>query len=412
MGSPRRPRTRMTARSRILVLVAGSAACAVAAEGPPATPTGSYELEATVNGRAFPVRLELLSVEDRPWGRLTVAAGREVVVAVRGTEGTGGTWSFAVGGPVRDMRLRFQEDVAAGTITLGGGPPIPLQGRRAGDVGAPEGLRSHHVLAPLGLAARAGEEGASFPVVTPEGALIFTRHGPDLSRQTLMISEAGPDGWEDPRVMEMSGRHSDRSPALLPDGSGIVFASDRPAGDDDGEGYRLWFAPRAGPGEWGEPVRVEFEGGWDHDSRQPSVTTDGTLYFSSDAPGGSGEGDIHAAAPGASGRWGPPRNLGEPVNGPADEHGAFLAPDGSYMILASSGARQGQRGGDDLYLSLRTADGWSPPLALELPVNTFANEYGAWVSSLDHHLYFTSDRYGYAKIFRVDARAAGLPGGA
>ncbi|HUF67636.1 MAG TPA: hypothetical protein VMM79_03215 [Longimicrobiales bacterium] len=35
-----------------------------------------------------------------------------------------------------------------------------------------------------------------------------------------------------------------------------------------------------------------FEGGWNHDARQPSVTRDGTLYFSPDAPGGQGEGDI------------------------------------------------------------------------------------------------------------------------
>ena len=34
-------------------------------------------------------------------------------------------------------------------------------------------------------------------------------------------------------------------------------------------------------------------------------------------------------------------NLGESINGPANEHGAFVAPDGSYMILTSSGGRPG-----------------------------------------------------------------------
>lgn len=50
-----------------------------------------------------------------------------------------------------------------------------------------------------------------------------------------------------------------------------------------------------------------------------------------------------------------------------------------------------------------TDSGWSPPTALELPVNTVANEYGGWVSPLEGYIYFTSDRYGHADIFRVDA---------
>lgn len=391
---------------------AGMAACASGGGAGPAVPTGTREIEASAGGRSLPVGLELLSVADRPWGRLTVTVGVEVVVAVRGvartgTAGTAGTtgvtWRFAVGGPVRDLELRFDGDGVVGTLVLGGAPPITLEGRRVGDVAPPEALRAHHVLEPLGLAgARAGEEGASYPVGTPGGALIFARHGPDLSRQTLVIAEATGDGWGDPRVLEVSGDHSDRSPALLPDGSGLVFASDRPTGDGPVDGYRLWVAPRVAPGEWGTPVPVELAGGWEHDARQPSVTSDGSLYFSSDAPGGAGDGDIYVAAPVGPGLWGPPRNLGPPINGPGDEHGAFVAPDGSYMILASAGAREGRSGGDDLYVSRPTSTGWSNPVPLALPVNTFANEYGAWVSPADHHLYFTSDRYGYARLFRLE----------
>lgn len=404
--------------SRILIaVVAFAAACAPPAAERPDVPAGVYELEATLGERTFPVRLELLSVEDRPWGRLTVIAGEERVVAVRGTgAGADGAWRFAAGGPVHGLQLRLADgDSVSGTLSLGGMPPVPLEGRRTGDVSTAtsEALRSHHALEPLGLAERAGEDGASFPTGTPDGTLIFARHGPDLSHQTLMI--ATPDsegGWRDPAVMTLSGSHSDRSPAVLHDGSGVVFASDRPAGpDDEFEGYRLWFAPRLNTAEWGEPAAVEFEGGWPHDARQPSLTADGTLYFSSDAPGGRGEGDIYAAAPDPSvpGRWRAPRNLGEPINGPGDEHGAFAAPDGSYLLLTSAGDRSDRGpGGDDLYVSRRTNDGWTTPRPLNLPVNTFANEYGAWVSPDGTYLYFSSDRYGNANIFRVESRAAGL----
>lgn len=373
-------------------------------------PAGRYVLEATVGAQTVPVRLELLSIGGRPWGRMTVMAGRPIVSAVRGTDRSGVTWDFVVGGPVRALRLEFADERVTGTIVLGGGPPIRVEGRPAGPVDAAAELRAHYALEPLGMAERAGQVGASFPTVTADGALIFSRHGTDLSRQTLMIARPVADGWADPVVLDGGGDHSDRSPAMHPDGSGFIFASDRPRVDGGGpDGYRLWFARRLASGDWGPPQPVEFADGWDHDARQPSVTADGTLYFSSSAPGGMGQGDIYMAAPVAPGRWGTPRNLGEPINGPLDEHGAFVSPDGSYMILTSAGERPGSVGGDDLYLSLRTDSGWSSPAALELPVNTFANEYGAWVSLLDGYLYFTSDRYGHADIFRVDAREVGLP---
>lgn len=410
-------------RDRILWTLAASAGTAIAAAAcapsnpaAPTIPAGDYELEATMGEQAFPARLELLAIEGRPWGRLIVVAGQERVAAVRGTEvEPDGAWRFAAGGPLHGLELRFSgTDSVSGTLSLGAMPPVPLRGRRSGDLAAAtaEELRSHHALEPLGLAARAGEEGASFPTGAPDGALIFSRHGPDLSRQTLMIAPSDSDGgWNAPAVMALSGDHSDRSPTVLPDGSGLVFASDRPSRADDAfEGYRLWFSPRLNAGGWGDAVPVEFEGGWEHDARQPSVTADGTLYFSSAAPGGRGEGDIFVAAPDPTAplRWAAPRNLGEPINGPGDEHGAFVAPDGSYMLLTSAGGRADSGpGGDDLYVSRRMDGGWSRPAPLGLPINTFANEYGAWVSG-EGLLYFTSDRYGYARIFRVEADAVGL----
>lgn len=410
--------SRLSGRALIAVVVGSGAACTPAPERSD-VPASVYELEAALGERAFPVRLELLVVEERPWGRLTVIAGGERVVAVRGIgAGTDRAWRFAAGGPVLGLQIRLADadaDSVSGSLSLGGMPPVPLEGRRAGGLSpaTAEALRSHHALQPLGLAERAGEEGASFPTGTPNGTLIFARHGPDLSRQTLMIAASdGEGGWRVPAVMALSGSHGDRSPAVLPDGSGIVFASDRPIGqDDEFEGYRLWFAPRLDSGAWGEAAPIVFEGGWPHDARQPSLAGDGTLYFSSDASGGRGEGDIYAAEadPSASGRWRAPRNLGDPINGPGDEHGAFVAPGGSYLLLTSAGDRQNRGpGGDDLYVSRRTNDGWTTPRPLDLPINTFANEYGAWVSPDGAYLYFSSDRYGYANIFRVEAGAAGL----
>lgn len=409
----------------LLLLLLLPMACDTAADGEPANPTGSYELVARMGERTFPLRLDLLDVQGGPWGRLTVVADEERVVAVRGISSHGTAWEFAAGGPIASLRLNFA-DTITGMLSLANGPSVPLEGHRAGEVASPEELRAQHVLEPLGLAARAGQAGASFPTLTPEGEMIFARHGSDLSRQTLMMAVPdGKGGWGDPAVLPFSGDHGDRSPAMLADGTGLVFASDRPVArakagresaaptePEEASGqrtYRLWFVPRSASSDWGTPRAVEFDGGWEADARQPSVTADGRLYFSSDAPGGHGEGDIYVAdSPGPTGHWGAPRNLDEPINGPGNEHGAFVAQDGRLLLLTSDGGRTGFSGGDDIYVSRSTGDGWSPPLALPLPINTFANEYGAWLSFSDGYLYFSSDRYGHATLLRVETRRLGL----
>lgn len=401
----------LSAATALVVTVAcvnASAQAPPAAMGPQAVPSGLFDLVAIVGEQSLPVRLELVAVDGQPWGRLTITAGSEIVAAVRGTEMTGDTWSFLAGGPIRGVRLRFADRVT-GTIELGGSRLIPVEGRRTADLVSPAELMSHHGLEPTGLAARAGDIGASFPTGAHDNALIFTRHGPDLSVQTLMTAERSPDGWLEPRPLFDDRGHSDRSPAALPDGSAIVFASNRPVGADTVDGYRLWITRIGGDGQWAAPTPVAFEGGWNHDARQPAVTHDGTLYFSSDAPGGQGEGDIWAADAVAPGLWSAPRNLPSPVNSTSDEHGTYVSPDGSWMILASGRDHSGREGGDDLWLSRRTGDGWSALEPLRLPVNTFANEYGPWLSPFDGRLYFTSDRYGNADIFSLSAREAGLP---
>lgn len=80
------------------------------------------------------------------------------------------------------------------------------------------------------------------------------------------------------------------------------------------------------------------------------------------------------------------------------------------MILVSAGSRPDAAGGDDLYLLRREGEGWSPPLPL--PVNSFANEYGPWVTRDGRTLYFTSDRYGTADLFRVEMESLGIGPGA
>ncbi|MCH7563531.1 MAG: amidohydrolase family protein [Gemmatimonadetes bacterium] len=115
-----------------------------------AAPSGLFELEASVGAQSIPVRLELLSIEGRPWGRLIVSVGQDLVSAVQGRPTPERGWAFAVGGPIRGMELTFGDRVT-GTLELAGSPPIPLEGHRSAAVESADELRAHHVLTSLGL---------------------------------------------------------------------------------------------------------------------------------------------------------------------------------------------------------------------------------------------------------------------
>lgn len=72
-----------------------------------------------------------------------------------------------------------------------------------------------------------------------------------------------------------------------------------------------------------------------------------TLYFLSDGHPGMGGDDIFVSHRQADGTWGPPMNLGYPINTSSDESGLFISLDGQTAYFASD--RKGGLGMDDLY---------------------------------------------------------------
>jgi hypothetical protein len=61
------------------------------------------------------------------------------------------------------------------------------------------------------------------------------------------------------------------------------------------------------------------------------------------------------------------------------------------MILMSSG-RPDSLGAGDLYLSTRTADGWSAARHLDAPINSRALEIGPFINRDGSRLFFSSAR--------------------
>jgi hypothetical protein len=176
------------------------------------------------------------------------------------------------------------------------------------------------------------------------------------------------------------------------DGLSLYLSSDRPGGSG---GMDLWVATRPAVGSpWGKPVNLGptvNSSAWDLSAR---VSTDGlTLLFHSQRGGGVGGEDIWMATRATKDDpWGPPVNLGTPVNSSGNDGEAVLTADGLTLFFNSD--RPGGSGNYDLWVSTRrtTRDPWGPPRNLGRSVNTPAIEWCSSLSADGSTLYFTSDR--------------------
>jgi hypothetical protein len=177
--------------------------------------------------------------------------------------------------------------------------------------------------------------------------------------------------------------------AFSRDGRELYFLGQYPNGE---AGLDVWVTRRL-DGAWSAAQPVPSPVSTEANEIYPVVVADGSLYFTSNRPGGLAQAgsDLYRAQRLADGTFGAPVNVGPPVN---SEHGVgdtFVAPDESYMILSSR--RPGGYGSGDLYFSFRQADGgWGEPINLGPEVNSEGLEYCPMVTPDGRYLFFSRRR--------------------
>lgn len=206
----------------------------------------------------------------------------------------------------------------------------------------------------------------------------------------IMVTAEGADGrWSTPEVASFSGRWRDLEPAIAPDGSRFFFASNRPGpgrGPDRSDSD-IWAMERLGE-SWGEPHRLGSEVNTESDEWYPSVTRDGTVYFTRTE--GEREG-IWRTRKGGDG-FARAERLPKAVNTTPAQFNAYIMPDESALIFAS-GPRAGGFGRSDYYISFRSKDDtWSEAVNLGPAVNSAANEYCPYVTPDGRYFIFNSMR--------------------
>ncbi len=231
--------------------------------------------------------------------------------------------------------------------------------------------------------------------MTPTGEEIFFCVEVGGYTYSSILHTKRVDGhWTAPEVAPFSGNpaHHEIEPHVTPDGRKLYYCSDRPDlanGQTEGNSD-IWVVDRTSDG-WGEPYNLGAPICTEAPEFFPSVTNDGTMYFTRADPETRANSIWRSRL--EAGQYQEPEQLGPEVNAGRTRFNAFIAPDESYLILGIFGLAD-TFGATDYYVCFRSPDDtWTEPINLGDTINTEGGfEFSPYVSPDGLYFFFMSSR--------------------
>ncbi len=229
--------------------------------------------------------------------------------------------------------------------------------------------------------------------ITPDGNEIYYSGvvGANHNFSAILVVKRVEGRWSKPEVAPFSGHFMDLEPAISPDGQRFFFLSNRPlpGAEEPLGGEDIWVMERTAEG-WGAPSNLGPPVNSAAPEFFPSVTRDGTLYFTRR---GEGRSETIFRSRLVDGAYSEPEELGPEVNSGQTQFNAFIAPDESYLLVCVWG-RDDSLGGVDYYVVFRSADDvWSEPINLGEGINMAeGTEWSPYVSPDGRYFFFMSSR--------------------
>ena len=227
--------------------------------------------------------------------------------------------------------------------------------------------------------------------MTPEGKEIYYTLTPRaMGLSCIMVTREVNGRWTKPEVAAFSGHPgvSDVEPFVSPDGRKFYFVSSRADAEGSSEkaDWDIWVMDREGEG-WSLPRPMDAPVNSEHNEFFPSLTRDGTIYFSR-ALKGQRVHHIYRSRL-VDGKYTEPEKLPEQVNCGTTQFNAFIDPDERYIIVPVAGRRDSQ-GGVDYYIVFRNDDDtWSPPVNMGPQINTPAmTQWSPYVTPDGKYFFF------------------------
>ncbi len=210
-------------------------------------------------------------------------------------------------------------------------------------------------------------------------------------------------GWSPAANMKsLNTEFHDASVGISPDGQ-LLFTY---KGVPDGTLYQSKLVGST----WGKPKELPKTINTKYDESDASLTYNNKqLYFVSNRPEDAfkfpsfGGKDIFISELDKKGDWGPAKNIGGVINTQYDERGAFMHPDGRTMYFSSQG--HSSMGGFDIFYSEKDSLGnWGPPVNLGYPVNTPDDDVFFVAAGNARYGYYSSAReggLGFQDIYKI-----------
>lgn len=244
------------------------------------------------------------------------------------------------------------------------------------------------------------------PRLSADGMTLFFVRGKAGGNAELMVSHRTPDGWTEPVPIDsVNSQYDDLGPEPSQDGQSLFFYSDRPGGYGV---YDIWMAHR-GEEDWQPPINLGPRVNSSYNDYSPALIPEGgVLYFASNRPQPDDAAEPDPDAWNATLREDLYQRdydlymarLGEAgatdvvslatLNSSFNEGAPAVSTFGDFLYFCSD--RPGGEGAFDLYRSRRLEGNHLAAENLGGTVNTGANELDPGLGLGGFALYFSSDR--------------------
>jgi len=218
-------------------------------------------------------------------------------------------------------------------------------------------------------------------------------------------AQARPDSTASERKAENLGNqvnseYNEINPLISPDGKRLYFARiSHPNNTHGTKGSQdIWYSDLdAASGKWGPARRMGFPLNKDEYNCAYSITPDGnTMLIKGQYVNGNYETRGFSLSKKTASGWTPPQKIDIPgyVNMSKGQFDCgFMSADGKVLLMAFSEKKNSKE--DDLYVSFRQKDGsWTKPMELGPEVNTKFTETTPFLAPDGATLYFSSNREG------------------
>jgi Tol biopolymer transport system component len=253
---------------------------------------------------------------------------------------------------------------------------------------------------------------------TNNGKTIYFTRRQGNEKQKIYFTKFVNNEWTEPQVASFS-TDRDENPFISTDGKTIYFGSARPIQDRPNKGnfdMNIW-KTECIDNKWSDPIplsdiinQVQIENEeWPSSNENSIYSPNGVDYFYATMLRGTKTIEMYETKL-INGEFSKPLKL----NGLFDDGKYWkstptMSPDGDYLVFNAYGVPDG-KGGEDIYVCKKIADGWSKAKNIGALINTSSEEGGANFSKDGKYFFFarelkeTPDKDGIWSIYYVESK--------